>query len=109
MNHNGGKNSSPDKDEFKWWRWGHWNRKHCFKTRELKLNNRKVFGASQVALVVKNPPPNERYVGSRGWEDPLEVEMATHTVSLPGKSHGQRSLAGYTPWGRKESDRTKVT
>ena len=35
--------------------------------------------------------------------------MATHTVSLPGKSHGQRSLAGYTPWGRKESDTTKVT
>ena len=23
---------------------------------------------------------------------------------LPGKSHGQRSLAGYSPWGRKESD-----
>ena len=25
-------------------------------------------------------------------------------VFLPGKSHGQRSLAGYSPWGRKESD-----
>ena len=23
---------------------------------------------------------------------------------LPGKSHGQRSLVGYSPWGRKESD-----
>ena len=23
-------------------------------------------------------------------------------VSLPGKSHGQRSLAGYSPWGHKE-------
>ena len=23
---------------------------------------------------------------------------------LPGESHGQRSLAGYNPWGRKESD-----
>ena len=28
-------------------------------------------------------------------------------VFLPGKSHGQRSLAGYSPWGRKESDTTE--
>ena len=28
-------------------------------------------------------------------------------VPLPGKSHGQRSLVGYSPWGRKESDRTE--
>ena len=27
-------------------------------------------------------------------------------VFLPGKSHGQRSLAGYSPWGQKESDTT---
>ena len=30
-------------------------------------------------------------------------------VSLPGKSHGQRSLAGYSPWGHKESDMTEMT
>ena len=28
-------------------------------------------------------------------------------VLLPGKSHGQRSLTGYSPWGHKESDTTK--
>ena len=28
-------------------------------------------------------------------------------VFLPGKSHGQRSLVGYSPWGRKESNRTE--
>ena len=28
-------------------------------------------------------------------------------VLLPGKSHGQRSLVGYSPWGRKESDTTE--
>ena len=55
MNHNGGKNSSPDKDELKWWRWGHWNRKHCFKTRELKLNNRKVFGGFPGGASGKEP------------------------------------------------------
>ena len=30
-------------------------------------------------------------------------------VFLPGESHGQRSLAGYSPWGHKESDRTEAT
>ena len=28
-------------------------------------------------------------------------------VFLPGKSHGQRSLAGYHPWSRKELDTTE--
>ena len=28
-------------------------------------------------------------------------------VALPGESHGQRSLVGYSPWGRKESDTTE--
>ena len=31
------------------------------------------------------------------------------SVFLPGKSHGQRRLAGYSPWGRKEADTTEVT
>ena len=30
-------------------------------------------------------------------------------VLLPGKSHGQRSLVGYRPWGRKESDMTSLS
>ena len=46
-----------------------------------------------------------------GSEDPLEKEMATHSsireVFMPGKSHGLRSLVGYSPWGRKESDTTE--
>ena len=28
-------------------------------------------------------------------------------VFLPGKSHGQKSLAGYSPWGGKELDKTE--
>ena len=28
---------------------------------------------------------------------------------LPGESHGQRSLAGYSPWGHKESDMSEMT
>ena len=38
----------------------------------------------------------ETWVQSLGWEDPLEEDMATHS-----------SLAGYSPWGRKESDTTE--
>ena len=30
-------------------------------------------------------------------------------VFLPGESHEQRSLVGFSPWGRKESDTTEVT
>ena len=33
--------------------------------------------------------------------------MATHSVLLPGKSHGRRSLVGCSPWGREESDTTE--
>ena len=37
----------------------------------------------------------------------LEEEMATLSSILAGESHGQRSLAGYRPWGHKESDMTE--
>ena len=30
-------------------------------------------------------------------------------VSMPGESHGQGSLVGYTPWGRRDSDTTEAT
>ena len=54
-----------------------------------------------MAQMVKNMPEmQETQVQSLGWEDPLEKGM-------PGESHGQRSLAGYSPWGRKELDTTE--
>ena len=37
---------------------------------------------------------------------PWRREWQPSPVLLPGKSHGQRSLVGYSPWGRKESDAT---
>ena len=52
------------------------------------------------ACIVGDPVP------SLGQKDPLEKEIATHFSILAGKSHGQRSLVGYSPWGRKESDTT---
>ena len=51
----------------------------------------------------------ETQVQSLGWEDPLEKEMATHSSFLDlGESQGQRNLAGYSPWGPKESDTTEL-
>ena len=49
----------------------------------------------------------ETWVWSLGPEDSLEKEMATTPVFLPGKSHEQRSLPIYSPWGCKESDMTE--
>jgi len=40
--------------------------------------------------------------------DPLQKEIYSNLLQffLPGKSHGQRNLAGYSPWGHKELDKT---
>ena len=53
----------------------------------------------------------EVQVPSLSLEDPLEEEMAAQPtpVSLPGKFHGQRNLAGYGPWGLKELNETEHT
>ena len=62
---------------------------------------------------VNNPPAKqemqEMQVQSLGWEDPLEEEMATHSSILPWESHGQKSLGGYNPWGRTESNMTEFS
>ena len=47
------------------------------------------------------PAMRETWVRSLGWEDFLEKEMATHSSVLPGESHGQRGLVGYSPWVAK--------
>ena len=65
-----------------------------------------------MALVVKNLPANERalkklrldpWVGKIPWRRAWQPTL----VSLPGDSHGQRSLAGYRQRSRKESDMTE--
>ena len=39
----------------------------------------------------------------------VEKEVATHSSALAWRPHGQRSLAGYSPWGHRESDMTEAT
>ena len=49
----------------------------------------------------------ETEVWSLSQEDRLEKEIATHSSVLAWKIHGQRSLAGYSPWCCKEVDMTE--
>ena len=54
--------------------------------------------------MVKNlPAMQENWVRSLGWEDSLEEGMATTPILLPGESHRQRSLEGYTVHGVTKS------
>ena len=50
--------------------------------------------------VKRLPAMQETWVRSLGQEDPLEEEMQPTPVFLPREFHGQRSLVGYSPWGR---------
>ena len=62
---------------------------------------------------VKNLPamqePQETWVQTLGWEEPLGRAWWLTPVSLHGESHGQGRLEGYNPQGCKELDTTKVT
>ena len=65
--------------------------------------------ASLVVQMVKNPPGmRETRVRFLGQEDPLEEGMTT-PLQYSGleNPHGQRSMAGYSPWGHKELDTTE--
>ena len=44
---------------------------------------------------------------SLGQKDPPRRNWQPTPVALPGKSHGQSSLVGYSPWGHKELDMTE--
>ena len=52
--------------------------------------------------MVKNLPAMKKtQVWSLGREDPLEKGVATHLSILAGEFHGQRNLAGYSPWSAR--------
>ena len=49
------------------------------------------------------------WVGSLGWDDPLDKGMAIHSSILAWRIPWTRSLADHSPQGHKESDTTEVT
>ena len=69
-----------------------------------------VGRASKVVLVVKNPPANAGDIRDVGLipESGRRRAWQPTPVYLPGESHGQRSLARYSPWGLKEPDMTEA-
>ena len=61
----------------------------------------KMLRCFLVAQMVKNlPARQETWVRSLDWDDPTPI-------FLPGEFYGQSNLAGYSPWGHKESDVTE--
>ena len=61
-----------------------------------------------VTQTVKRLPTMQKtQVRPLGQKDPVEKAMATHSSTLAWKFHGRRSLVGYSPWGRKELDKTE--
>ena len=79
----------------------------------LLIGYRPNTGASQVTKVVKNLPASAGDVGDVGLipasgRSPWRRAWQPTPAFLPGESHGQRSLNGYSPQGHKESDTTEV-
>ena len=66
--------------------------------------------ASQAALVVRTPLPvqetQQMQVRSRGWEDPLEKEMETHSTILAWRIPWTEEPCGLQPMGSQESGMT---
>ena len=61
-----------------------------------------------MAQMVKNlPAMQETHVQSLDWEDCQRGKWQPTPIFLPEEFHGQRSLAGYSPWSCKELDTTE--
>ena len=70
--------------------------------------------ASEVELVVKNPPANAGDLRDMGTipgsgRFPWKSVWQPTPVFLPEEARGQRSLRGYSLWDHKEPDTTKAT
>ena len=68
------------------------------------ITNSMRMGLSKLHELVMD---RETWDQSLGWEAPLEEGMAATPVFLPGESHGQRSVVGYSPWDCKELNMTE--
>ena len=96
--------SWPPRTQQKGWGWGLRNGIYFFGAK-----NKKAYSVSLEAQTIMNPSViMETWVRSPGWENPLEEEMAAHSVFFPGKCLWTEEPGGlYSPWGREESDMTE--
>ena len=78
----------------------------------VKLREQQWYWASHVALVVRNPLQCRRCkrCGFDPWAGKIPGEGNGNPLQYTclENDHGQRSLAGYSPWSRKESDMPEV-
>ena len=67
-----------------------------------------LIRTSLAAQTVKNLPAiQETWVRFLGREEPLEKGTATHSSIFAWRISSKRRLAGYNPWGHKDSDTTE--
>ena len=91
-----------------------WGRTELDMTEATQQQQQVIRRASQVALVGKEPTSQcRRYKRCEfnPWVRKIPWKRAWQPtpVFLPGESHGERSLVGYSPSSRKESDMTEMT
>ena len=83
-----------------------WEPLSCWWSLSKSPGGMDIWGLSKLQRVLKNHIKIstitlciKKHQWRRKWQ--------STPVPLPGKSHGQRSLLGYSPWGHRESDTTE--
>ena len=68
------------------------------------------FSGSATGKEIASPCRRHKRGGFNTWflKIPWRRAWQPTSVLLPGESHGQRSLAGYSPWAHRESDMTEA-
>ena len=79
----------------------------CLVATILNGEDIKITIITEISLVAQTlkrlPAMRETWVQSLGQEIPWRRKWQPTPVFLPGESHGQRSLVGYSPWGFKRA------
>ena len=76
----------------------------------MQNRNKLRFRDFTCGSLIKNLPANAGDVGSiLGQDDPWSRKWQPNPVFLPGESHGQGSLAGYSPWGCRVGNNLATT
>ena len=82
-----------------------WKKRQCHRTKRL------AFPGGATGKEHACQSRRHKRCGFDFWVEkiPWRRKWQSTPEFLPRKSHGQRSLAGYSPWGHKESDTTDAT
>ena len=84
-------------------------------TKTQQLNKHTFLGFPGGSVIKKKKKKNTHLPRQKMWFDPRvgkihwRRKLQSKPIYLPGKSHGQRSLAGYSPWGSKRVRHSLVT